>query len=590
MQWQAIFTLIVLFVMFILLMSEYYSADVIVLGGVCVLVLFRIISPKDATKGFSNGGMLTVASLFIVSAAIRSTGVLETFINRIMGKGGLRRPIGRMMIFVSFISAFMNNTPVVVMMTPAIIRWSERFQKSASKFLIPLSYATIVGGMCTLIGTSTNIIVSGLMADNGFKPIGMYELTKIGVPIIFISFIYILFVGVFILPNRKGLLETFGQNLREYLTEMYVAEDSPLIGQNIETAGLRHLAGAFLAEIDRGGKLIAPVSPTEILASGDRLVFTGVSCAAIELLHINGLTFTPNISFKSENKRRWSMRLLEVVVSPQSPLIGRNVRDANFRRRYDAIILAVHRNGEQLRLKIGDIKLQAGDTLILEASAGFMRVWSGEPDFLLISEVRRKYDGVLPHSGVSFIILLGFILLISFKPNQVLFISITAALAMIIFKCIDIREAYKSIDWKILIVIAGSIALGNAMSASGAADLIAHLVVRVNSKLGPIATLSLIFFVTSFLTEILSNNAIAVLMFPIALSTAGVMNVDPRPFFIAITIAASASFATPIGYQTNMIVYGAGGYKYSDFIKIGVPMNILVWIASTILIPRFWSF
>lgn len=591
MGFEAWLTLLIVVGIFAALVWNLAPPDLMFLAATAVLALFGIIRAEDAFAGFSNSGMLTVAILFVVAAGLRETGLLDLVGHHVLGKA--RTPesvLGRLSAVVIPLSAFLNNTPIVAMFLPVVIDWCRRNRVSASKLLIPLSYLTILGGTCTLIGTSTNLVVNGLMVQNGLAGMTLFEITKVGLPYAVIGVAYLFFIGRRLLPDRKELLEQLGDTRREYLAEMLVQPGCRLVGKTIEEAGLRQLPGLFLIEIDTGERLIAPVGPDDVLEANSRLVFTGIVSSIIDLERIPGLVSIVDPNYEVSPRQKQGRRLCEAVISESSPLIGRTIRDADFRATYSAAVVAVHRGGKRVEMKIGDISLQSGDTLLLQVGPHFLRAHRHDPAFLLLSEM----DDWRPlRRERAWVALLLFAALIVFMSTGFVPITVAATLVavlMIALGCISASDARRSIEWQVLITIAASFGVGEAIEASGLATAVASSVVEATRPFGPLAALAVIYFLGSVTTELITNNAAAVLMFPFCLETARLYDVSPRPFVIALVLAASASFMTPIGYQTNMMVYGPGGYRFFDFMRIGAPLHIVLWTVAMFLIPVFWPF
>ena len=597
MDWQGWFTLAVLVCMIIALVREVLGPDIVVFIALGVLVCSGILTPREAVIGFSNKGMLTVAILFVVAAAIQNTGALYGFFYGFLGKKADRKHFLRILAPISFFSAFLNNTPIVVMFVPLIRKWAIAHKISPSKYLLPLSYAAILGGMCTLIGTSTTLIVNGLMMDHDMQSLSMFEISKVGLPCALIGLLYLKFIGARLLPNRRDLIEGLAETGRDYLVEMRVQENSPMIGQNIEQAGLRHLKGLYLAKIIRGAETITAVAPKVRLQGDDKLIFTGKVDTIRELQNLEGLV--PITGPDGEKDLKHTDKMAEAVVSPSSPLIGKTIRGSNFRTRYRASILAVHRNGERIDSKIGDIVIHPGDTLLLLTSDAFERSWVHSQDFYLVSALPDAKAAATKRKPVALAIVALMILSATLGPYlpkigdasiDMFVCALGAAMLMLVTRCISPDEARKSTELNVLLLIACTFGIGTALEKTGAAALIADGIIAVFSQFGNVGILAGLYLVTILFSAIITNNATAVIMFPIAYATAVNISADPRPFAILIAIAASASFATPISYQTNMIVYGPGGYKFSDFLKTGIPLNLLLWIVAVFIIPFFWNF
>jgi di/tricarboxylate transporter len=589
--------------------------DLLFVGAAVVLAVAGVITPQEALGGFSNAAVVTVGALFVVAAGLRETGALDHLAQRLLGgvrseSGALRRLSG---ILIAF-SAFMNNTPIVAMFTPMVMDWCRRNRVSPSKLLIPVSYLTILGGTCTLIGTSTNLVVQGLMIDeherlesaapadlaaeapqprmfrDGMRPLGFFEFTVLGIPFAIVGAVYLYTVGRRLLPERKELLEQLGESRREYLAEMEVQPGCVLIGQRIDQAGLRQLPGLFLIEIDRGGASIAPVTPEEVIQAKDRMIFTGVVNSIVELERIPGLVHAADPTYEVAPRKQVRRQLCEAVISASSPLVGKSVRDADFRARYNAAVVAVHRNGHRVTNKVGDIRLRPGDTLLLQTRQHFTRAHRNNPDFHLVSDV-EEYRPLRRHRlWIAFALVIVLIILMTTEVVPTVIAATMIAVLMVACGCLSSGEAHRSIEWQVLLTVAASYAVGAALQNSGAAAFVAGKIVGWTQAAGPILTLACIYLVGVFVSELISNNAAAVLMFPFCVETALQMGVNPRPFLIALVFSASACFATPIGYQTHMMVYGAGGYRFMDFVRVGLPLDLLLAVVATTLIPVFWSF
>jgi di/tricarboxylate transporter len=572
------YTLILLALMTVALVKELFDPDITIFSVLLLLIVGRVISIKDAFAGFSNSGMLTVGFLFIVARALQETGILNRLGDIFLGSDIKSTParLLRFLFPVSFISAFFNNTPIVAMLIPVITSWARKHDYSASKFLIPLSYAAILGGTCTLIGTSTNLVVHGLMIESGVGGMSFFEISKVGVPLMIIGVVAVSLLSGRFLPNRKEPIVELGDRTREFVIELKVEADYKYRGYTIEEAGLRHLRGLFLFQIERNRKKIAPVGHDERIQLGDRLFFTGLPGTIIELQKTHGLTVLRDSKFDLKNYNSDEVKAFEAVISPTSPLIGNNVRESNFRGRYNAAIIAIHRSGERIQKKIGDIVLRAGDTLLLMARPNFLKDWYNSKDFYLVSESEIIPSKPRWYSVFSLSILILMILSMALNILPILASVCIAAVILIISKCIAPQAARRSVDWGVLLIIASSFGIAKALDNSGVAYFLAEKLIISVGSLGLIGILAGVYFMTSIYTEIITNNAAAALLFPIALSAATQAGADPRPFLIAVAIGGSACFATPLGYQTNLMVYGPGGYRFKDFLKIGTPMNIFI--------------
>jgi di/tricarboxylate transporter len=491
------------------------------------------------------------------------------------------------MLAPAALSAFMNNTPVVALMVPAIRDWAKKHRLSVSKLLMPMNDAVVLGGLCTLIGTSTNVVVSGLVAAKRGHGLGMFDITWLGVPLLLAGLVYLVIASKHLLKDRRPPVSE-SDDPRQYSLEMLVEAGSPLVGRTIEEAGLRGLGGVYLMEIDRGGHVIAAVAPSERLESGDRLVFVGVVDSVVELQKIRGLRPATDQVFKLDDPRSERV-LVEAVVSSSCPLVGSTIRGGRFRSTYDAVVIAVARDGERLRMKIGDITLEPGDTLLLEASPGFLERQRSNRHFYLVSEVSGFTPPRHDQAWIACTVLAGMVLAAALELVPMVAAALVAAAVMLATRCLSSNEARRSIEWESLLLIAASFGLAKAMEKTGLDEAVARSTIAAAGD-HPHAVLAAIYFVAMLFTELMSNNAAAVLVFPIAWQTAADMGLNPMPFVMAITVAASCGFATPMGYQTNLMIYGPGGYKFSDYVRFGGPLNLLVMALTVALAPIIWPF
>jgi di/tricarboxylate transporter len=585
---QAHFTLGIVGLVFGLLMLSQVTPDVILVGAVTLLLVTGILNPSEALAGMSNEGMIAVGILFVVGAGVRDTGGVDVIATRLFGRP--KSPtvaLVRMVLPTMGLSAFMNNTPLVAMLIPAVSDWARALRFPVSRFLIPLSYAAILGGTCTLIGTSTNLVVQGMLIKQMGHGLGMFDITWVGLPAALVGGAFLVLSARWLLPDRRPAIST-SDDPREYTAEMEVAADSPLVGKSIEAAGLRHLPGAFLAEIDRAGVVIPAVSPQEVLRAGDRLVFVGIVESVVDLQRIRGLQPATDEVTKLDAPRTQRC-LIEAVVSNSCPLVGHTIREGRFRNTYNAVVVAVARNGERLNQKIGDVVLHPGDTLLVEAHPSFADQQRNSRDFFLVSRLEDSNPPRHDRALIAVLIMLAMIVLVSFEWLSMLKASMLAAGLMIFTRCVSTDSARRSVDWEVLLAIAASFAVGTALEKTGAAREIAEGMIHLAGGNAWIS-LAVVYGVTLIVTELITNNAAAALMFPFAIDTAHGLEASYLPFVIAVMMAASAGFATPIGYQTNLMVYGPGGYRFSDYLKIGVPLDILIWIVTVALAPLVWPF
>lgn len=560
----------------------------ILITGVVILMFTDVISVSDALAGFSNEGMVTVAILYLVAGGLSQTGAVSWMSQFLLGSP--RSVVVaqlRLMFPVATMSSLLNNTPVVAMLIPAVGDWSKRYRLSISQLMIPLSYAAIIGGCCTIVGTSTNLVINGMLIQHdGTDGLSLFELAWIGVPLVLVVILYVVSLSRWILPHRFDSVQRF-EDTRQYVIEMIVEPLSAIAGKSIEEAGLRNLPGVFLVEIQRSSRVMPVVQPTDILCADDRLVFAGDVASMVDLKRIPGLRSAEDQVFKLEN--RDDRCLVEVAISPQYPFLNSTIKESNFRTYYGAVIIAVSREGERIKQRIGDIKLRPGDTLLMEAHSEFVTQQRYAKDFLLVSEVEGSAPIKHEKRAISLVFLVAMVVLVSAGLMSMLEASIAAAAAMIVTRCVNIRDARHLIKWDVLLVIAASIGLGTAMEKSGTAALIADSLIQLVGD-SPTMLLIIIFTLTAGFSAVISNLAAAVLVFPIALASSEQLGVSMVPLAVTLMIAASASFATPIGYQTNLMVYGPGNYKFIDFVRAGLPLTVLVGVVTVSLVPLIWPF
>jgi di/tricarboxylate transporter len=588
MGFEGLFVLFVILLCLALLVFARISPDVVFVGGLTLIFVLDIITVEEALVGFSNEGMLTVAALYVVATGMKETGAIQFVIKKLLGfPKEMWQTQARIISPVMVMSAFLNNTPIVAAFIPALQEWTRKYRVPVSKIMLPLSYAAILGGTCTLIGTSTNLIINGLLISEKGVELNIFEPAYVGVPIAITGFLYLMVFGRKWLPDSKSAMSSF-ENTREYTIEMMVRNDSPLIGDTIENAGLRHLPNLFLAEIVRNGTILAAVEPDELLQADDRLIFTGMVESIVDLHHIQGLEPATEQVFKLGSTRR-DRHLVEAVVSQSNPLRGKTVKEGEFRNHFGAVILAVSRSGERINKKVGDIILRTGDILLMEAPRNFSDRYKSSNDFLLVSTLDKEATPNYEKSSSAWIILILMVAVAAFGWLSMFQASFLAAGGMLIMGCTRAEEARSTIDWQVLIVIAAALGIGNALQITGIAATLAGGFLDFAGN-QPYTALIVTYLVTWVLTEVITNNAAAVLVFPFAISTAASLGVDFMPFIMTIMFAASASFSTPIGYQTNLMVLGPGGYEFKDYLKFGLPLNLMVALVTILLVPVVWPF
>lgn len=599
---ESYIVIVVIIAMVVALAKDAMRPGLVLFSGAVFFMATGIISPAEMAVGFSNKGMLTVGVLFLVSEGVRYSGILNKLSTKVLPdkKRSMSRMLLTLMLPISALSAFLNNTPIVIIFAPVVKRWAEKLKMSPAKFLIPLSYATIFGGVCTLIGTSTNLVVDGMMHENGFKGLNMFELTRIGIFIALAGWLYIAFIGHHLLkPNNKKVPNSKRIDSREYYFNINVVKNSKYIGEVIRKGILGKNNDITIVGVERQNTMLDPQTERIVLQENDNLLVSGNEENIDNIINESGLEIKThgNIEeiFKNEEIQR-----IEVVLAPRFPGIGSTLDEFDFYNRYNSIVLAIHRNGSSITSNLSKERLRAGDSLILLSDSEFVETWKESKIFFLISDKGEVEKPVKTYKiGWTIATVLIMILGATFgqylptirgnTPDMFLFATM-AAVMMAILKIFPPKKYARAISWDVLITIASAFAISKALMSSGAADSIASMAINSVKHMGPGAVLAIIYLITMVFTEVVTNNAAAAITFPIAMSAAAQMGVDPRPFFIAICIAASASFSTPIGYQTNLIVQSFGNYSFKDYLKVGIPLNLLSFILSVMLIPLFWEF
>jgi len=605
MTWEILFALLLLLLTIGSFIWEKVSSDITAILAFSIIILASTLFPhaqlpqiKDLIQVFANPAPLTIGSMFIISSALNKSGTIDSLSNLLnrFKKLGYKRLTILLVFTVGFASAFVNNTPVVVMLLPVMLSLAKSMSMSASKLLIPLSYASIFGGTCTLLGTSTNILASGMVEKQGMPPLGMFEITAVGVPLLICGAFYLAFAGKKLLPDRETLMSILSeQERKEFITEVYVKEDSQMIGKTVKDTDWYRKHGFRVMEIIRSGVALGGNAAGVPLQRGDRLVLSARPSGFAKAQELSGLQLQTEGEMGLSTISAHQGAIVEAVLAPNSSLIGRNLSQINFRQRYRMLVLAIHRRGRNVRDRITTLKLELGDTLLLMGSEQAIENLHAGEDMILLDRPPVPGKLLRRKAPIVIAILLGIILSSTFNLMPIAAATIVGVGLIFVTGCLQPKEGYASIEWSLLFLIYGMLTVGMTLEVTGATQWIVgsawqFIEWAVAEPWRPMVSLIVVYVITSIFTEVLSNNATVVIMIPLGISIASQVGVDPRPFIIAVCIASSASFATPIGYQTNTYVYSVGGYRFSDFFKVGVPLNILYMIVSTSIIPLLWPF
>jgi len=598
MTWDIAIAFLLLVGVLLCFVWERFPPDITALGLLVVLIATGLLTTKEALSVFANPAPLTVGAMFVLSAALVKCGAVDRL--SALVERSARWPyalvILALFILVAAISAFINNTPVVVVFLPVVLKLARTMQLSPSKLLIPLSFAAVFGGTCTLVGTSTNLVVNGIITSRGLPGFSMFELGWLGLPAALIGAVYLALLGNRLLPVRQMLTSILSEEeRREYITEAFVQPDSPVIGKTLAEAGLTRQRGIRVLEIVRDGVALY-LAPAEVrLKAGDRII---MACRMTGIVHTRrtaGVDLVAELNLGLEQIAAHEGSLVEAVVTPHSELVGHSIREMNFRQRYRMVVLAVHRQGRNVQEKLEDLTIVGGDVLLLMGTDQALDAAANSSDFMFFDRARVPAKPQLGKIALVVGVIAAVVTTAALELVPIEIGALAGCIIVCVTGCLKTNDAYASIEWNILFLIYGMLAMGLAMEQTGAAawlagnavDGVRHFVPEAHKG---IVMLAAIYLITTFLTEILSNNAVAALMAPIALGVAGELGMSAMPFIVAVAFAASASFATPIGYQTNTYVYGVGGYRFSDFVRIGVPLNALCFVTALVVIPRVWPF
>jgi len=585
---QAWITLAVCLVTVVLLARDLVAPATTMVGGAVALLLAGVLTPVEAFAGFGNPAPITVAALYILARAVEKTGLLNPLVYGLLGESRPGRwTLLRLLVPAALASALLNNTPIIAMLIPVVLTWCERRGQSPALYLMPLSFAVILGGVGTTIGTSTNLVVSGLLQAEGMEPFGLFEVSPIGLPVLVVGLIVLIVTAPWVMGERDPVRGHLEQSLREFVVFLDVVADGPMVGRTVEEAGLRNLKGVFLVHVERDGEVLALVQPSTSLHAGDRLCFAGQVDQIVDVSSLKGLRSTEQNQIAHYDTARHAF--FEAVIGPASALVGRTLKEVEFRSHYQAAVVAIHRSGVRVASKPGDVALQVGDTLLVLADPDFRARWRDRNDFLLVAPMHGTPPGVTRKAWIVGATATGIIVLSGLGILPILNAALAGVVVFLLAGVLTAGEARDSVDLDVVLVIAASFAYGMAIESTGLAALVAHGIDTGMGGFGPQAVLLGVVVGTIVLTELVTNNAAAALMFPVGLAAAAELGVDPRSFAVAVAVAASCSFLTPIGYQTNTMVYGPGGYRFGDYFRLGFPLTLAMATAIVLGVPVLWG-
>jgi di/tricarboxylate transporter len=576
-------TLVVLVGAIVVMAVDRFPTVLVMGAAVAVLLLADVIDEATALSGFASSAPLTIAALYVVAGAAAVTGALGGLIDRVLGEG--RGSLPRLTGATAAISSFVPNTPLVALFAPRVVRWARRTGNQTSRYLMPLSYASVLGGVITLIGTSTNLVVSDVLRADGQEPLAMFEMTPAGLPVAAVGVGILVLLGPRLLPDRETAGESLRATARKFHVVMTVEHGGPIAGQTIAGAGLRSLDGVYLAAVE-GGAGVLSAHPDLVLQPGDHCFFVGDIGRVLDLQHIVGLTSAEQSHLL--DTERPGAQLFEAVISQQSTLVGQTLRQVGFRARYDAAVLAVHRANGEVSGKLGAIELRAGDVLLLLASPSFESIWRPQSDFALVASVEEPAPPRRHRAWLPSVVLAAMIVAVTVDIVSLFEAAMLAAAAVVAGGAISVGEARRAINLNVVLTIAVSISLGAAVQESGLAAEVASAITDVGGTFGDVGLVAAVLVATMIITELVSNNAAAALMLPVGLAVAVTADIDPRAFAVAVLIGASCSFLSPVGYQTNLMVYGLGGYRFADFTRVGLPITLSTIVVTTATLWLFW--
>ena len=591
MTWEIAFVLGLTVCAVVLFVTEKFSTDIVAILVMIVLLVFRVLTPAEGLAGFANTATVTVGAMFVLSAGMFRSGAVN-FVGKALGR--LARHSSRLMLFVLMVgvgvlSSFLNNTAAVAILIPVVIVVARRAKTSPSKLLMPLSFASMFGGMCTVLGTSTNILASSIAEQAGLGAFSMFEFTKLGIIFFAVGVAYMMTLGRRLVPDHRGqgdLTTSFG--LGDYLTDLVLQTESKSVGHPLASAPLVKELNIDVLQILRGEDTLRP-TPETILREGDVLRIQGDLRTINELKGRAGVTFGMSMKWQDEHLQSTDTRLVEAVVGPSSPLAGKSLTESRLRENYGASVLAIRQHGTLRQGQFENITLMPGDALLIDVPNDQIEHLTQQRVFLVVSRAGiPRFDWRKASKAVAIVVAVVVVAAAGLLP--IVAAAATGALMMVLSGCVSTEEAYGAIEWNVLFLLAGMLSLGAAMEKTGASTMLADGMIDSVGGLGPLALLAAFFGATMLLTEVMSNNATVALLLPIAITTAQAIDIDPSAFMFAVVFAASSSFMTPVGYQTNTMIYGPGQYRFKDFARVGAPLNLIFWALGTLLIPWFWPF